>query len=149
VTLLLPQQSEHANDGADRTMPLSTLAGGNERVVVLALDEALRATIHQTLEVLGYGVRLASGVEDMLDALRADDAQLLVVDGLGRADADVLIRARAIRPGLKIMVTTDATRAGERFPAAGVAMLAKPFSLADLAGAVRGALDGPTGTPRG
>ncbi len=129
-------------------MPLSTLPSGNERVVVLALDEELRATIHQTLEVLGYGVRLTSGVEDMFDALRAEEAQLLVVDGLGRADADVLIRARAIRPGLKIMVTTDATRTGERFAAAGAAMLAKPFSLADLAGAVRGTLDAPTGAPR-
>jgi signal transduction histidine kinase/CheY-like chemotaxis protein len=148
VSLLLPQQSEHASDAGDRTMPLSTLPGGNERVVVLALDEALRATIRQTLEVLGYGVRLASGVEDMLHALRAEEAQLLVVDGLGKADADVLIRARAIRPALKIMVTTDATRAGERFAAAGVGLLAKPFSLADLAGAVRGTLDGATGASR-
>jgi signal transduction histidine kinase len=144
VTLLLPQQSEHASDGGDRTMPLSTLPSGNERVVVLALDEELRATIHQTLEVLGYGVRLTSGVEDLFDALRAEDAQLLMVDGLGRADADVLIRARAIRPALRIMVTTDATRSGERFSAAGVVMLAKPFSLADLAGAVRGILDAPS-----
>jgi len=148
VTLLLPQQSEHASDGGDRTMPLSTLPSGNERVVVLALDEELRVTIRQTLEVLGYSVRIASGVEDMLEGLRGEDAQLLMVDGLGRADADVLIRARAAQPGLRILVTSDATRAGERFPAAGVGMLVKPFSLADLAGAVRGALDGPTGAPR-
>jgi DNA-binding response OmpR family regulator len=84
----------------------------------------------------------------MLDALRAAEAQLLMVDGLGRGDADVLIRARAIRPGLKIMVTTDATRMSERFPATGVGVLAKPFSLAELAGSVRGILDAPTGAPR-
>ena len=148
VTLLLPQQSEHASDDGEGTMPLSTLPSGDERVVVLALDEELRATIHQTLEVLGYGVRLASGVEDMFEVLRAEEVQLLMVDGLGRADADVLIRARAIRPGLKIMVTTDATRVGERFQAPGVGMLAKPFSLADLAGAVRGILDAPSGALR-
>jgi CheY-like chemotaxis protein len=148
VTLLLPQQAEHASDGGDGTMPLSTLPSGSEHVVVLALDEELRATICQTLEVLGYSVRIASGVEDMFDALHADEVRLLMVDGLGRADTDVLIRARAIRPGLKIMVTTDATRASERFLATGVAMLAKPFSLADLAGAVRGILDAPTGAPR-
>jgi len=71
-----------------------------------------------------------------------------MVDGLGRADSDVLIRARAIRPGLKILVTADATRVGERLPAAGDGMLAKPFSLAELAGAVRTALDGGVGTPR-
>jgi signal transduction histidine kinase len=148
VTLLLPQQLEHASDGGDRTMPLSTLPSGSERVVVLALDEELRATIRQTLEVLGYSVRIASGVEDMLDALRAEEAQLLMVDGLGRADTDVLIRARAIRPGLKVLVTTDATRTGERIAAADIGMLVKPFSLADLAGGVRAILDGGVGTPR-
>ena len=42
------------------------LPTGTERVVVLALDEALRATIHQTLEVLGYRVKVASGAEDLL-----------------------------------------------------------------------------------
>ncbi|MEO8466110.1 MAG: ATP-binding protein [Gammaproteobacteria bacterium] len=148
VTLLLPQQSEQANVGGDGTMPLSILPGGDERVVVLALDEELRTTIRQTLEVLGYAVHIASGVEDMLDALHAADAQLLLVDGLGRADTDVLIRARAIRPGLKVLVTTDSTREGERILAAGVGMLSKPFSLADLAGGVRAALDGGAGTPR-
>ena len=148
VTLLLPQQSERASDGGEGTMPLSTLPGGNERVVVLSLDEELRVTIRQTLEVLGYSVRIATGVEDMFDALRGEKVHLLMVDGLGRADTDVLIRARAIRPGLKVMVTTDATRTGERIPAAGVGMLAKPFSLADLAGGVRAILDGGVGTPR-
>ena len=149
VTLLLPQQFERLSDVGEGTMPLSTLRGGSERVVVLALDEALRSTIRQVLEVLGYEVRLASGVEDMLDALRAGKAHLLVVDGLGRADADVLIRARAICPALKVMMTADATRAGERIPAAGVALLAKPFSIADLSRAVRKVLDAPTAGQRG
>jgi signal transduction histidine kinase/CheY-like chemotaxis protein len=148
VTLLLPQQAEHASDGSDGTMPLSTLPGGTERIIVLSLDGELRSTIRQTLEVLGYGVQLASGVEEMLAALRVDDSQLLMVDGLGRADADVLIRARAIRPGLKIVATADAARGAERFAAAGVGTLVKPFSLADLASVVRTTLDGSGAPPR-
>ena len=82
----------HAADTSDRTMPLSTLPTGTERVVVLALDEALRATIHQTLEVLGYRVKVAAGAEDMLAAVAAEPTALLMVDGLGRGDADILIR---------------------------------------------------------
>ncbi len=148
VTLLLPRQSAHANDGDDRTMPLSTLPNGNERIVVLALDEGVRATIRQTLEVLGYSVRLASGVEDAFEALRAEEAQLLLADGLARSDADVLIRARAIRPAMKILLTTDPTRVGERLQVTGVGTLAKPFALADLASAVRSTLDGAVRTPR-
>lgn len=141
VRVWLPRQAEALGESNDKTMPLSTLPTGSERVVVLALDEALRATIHQTLEVLGYRVRVASGTEDMLAAIAAEPTELLVVDGLGRGDADVLIRARAAAPALRVLTTTDASRAGERIPVAGLAALSKPFSLADLASAVRRAID--------
>jgi len=142
VTLLLQRQlAELATDANDKTMPLSTLPSGTERVVVLALDEALRATMHQTLEVLGYRVKVASGAEDMLAAVAAEPTALLMVDGLGRSDADILIRARAVQPKLRIIATADASRAPERVPGVGIATLTKPFTLADLAGTVRRTLD--------
>ena len=141
VTLLLPrQQLEHASDQSEMTMPLSTLPMGTERVVVLALDEALRGTIHQTLEVLGYRVKVASDTEDLLAAVATEPTDLLMIDGLGRGDADVLIRARAIAPGLRIITTVDAGRTGELAP--GTAALPKPFTLADLAKTVRRTLNG-------
>ena len=124
VTLLLPRHSaEQAADANDRTMPLSTLATGTERVVVLALDEALRSTIHQTLEVLGYRVKVASGAEDLLAAVAAEPTDLLVVDGLGRGDADILIRARALQPNLRVIATADPGRAAERIPGLRIASL--------------------------
>jgi signal transduction histidine kinase len=141
VTLLLPrQQLDHASEQNEMTMPLSTLPMGTERVVVLALDEALRGTIHQTLEVLGYRVKVASGTEDLLAAVAAEPTDLVLIDGLGRGDADVLIRARAIAPQLRILTTVDAGRAGELAP--GAAALPKPFTLADLAKTVRRTLNG-------
>ena len=109
---------------------------------MLALDEALRATIHQTLEVLGYRVKVASGAEDMLSAVSSEPTELLMIDGLGRGDSDILIRARAAQPKLKIITTVDPSRAAERVAGVGVASLAKPFTLADLAGTVRRTLDG-------
>lgn len=141
VTLLLPRLADQASDFGEGTMPLSTLPAGNECVVVLALDEDLRSTIRQTLEMLGYRVRIAGGVEAMLTAVAAEEAQIIVVDGLGRSDSDVLIRARAVRPNLRILLTADAGRAPERFPLSDVATVAKPFTLADLASAVRRELD--------
>jgi signal transduction histidine kinase len=144
VTLLLPRaQVEHPVDASEMTMPLSTLPVGTERVVVLALDEALRATIHQTLEVLGYRVKVASGAEDMLATIAAEPTELLMVDGLGRSDADILIRARAAVPSLRIIATADPGRAVELAPTLGIASLTKPFTLADLAGTVRRTLNGP------
>jgi signal transduction histidine kinase len=143
VTLLLPrQQAEQDAEPNEMTMPLSTLPTGTERVIVLALDEALRATMHQTLEVLGYRVKVASGAEDLLAAVATEPTDLLMIDGLGRSDADILIRARAIQPNLRIIATADAARPAERIPGVSMASLTKPFTLADLAGTVRRTLDG-------
>lgn len=143
VTLLLPrQQAGHAVQADDRTMPLSTLSTGTERVVVLALDEALRATIHETLAVLGYRVEVAADAEGLLAAVAAQPADLLMIDGLGRVDADVLRRVRAARPQLRIIATVDPGWAPERIEGLETALLTKPFTLADLAGTVRRTLDG-------
>jgi len=148
VTLLLPrQQGGHAVQADDRTMPLSTLSTGTERVVVLALDEALRATIHETLAVLGYRVDVAADAESLLAAVAAEPTDLLVIDGLGRVDADVLRRVRAARPRLRIIATVDPGRGPERIDGLETASLTKPFTLADLAGTVRRTLDGAAEEP--
>jgi signal transduction histidine kinase/CheY-like chemotaxis protein len=141
VTLLLPrQQVDHAAETAERTMPLSTLPTGTERVVVLAMDDALRATIHQTLEVLGYRVTVAGDTEELVEAVAAEPTDLVVVDGVG--DHEALVRARALRPSLRLIATAHPGRAPEPVAGASIAALTKPFTLADLARKVRRTLDG-------
>jgi signal transduction histidine kinase len=145
LTLLLPrQQVDHAAETAERTMPLSTLPTGTERVVVLAMDDALRATIHQTLEVLGYRVTVAGDTDELVGAVAAEPTDLLVIDGLG--DNEVLARAHALRPSLRIIATAHPGRAAERVAGLSIASLTKPFTLADLARTVRRTLDGAGGT---
>jgi len=143
VTLLVPrQQTDRATESAEMTMPLSTLPTGTERVVVLAMDDALRATIHQTLEVLGYEVTVVADSEDLLAAVAAKPIDLLVVDGVGRVENDVLVRARAARPELRIIATAHPGREADPVAGLDIALLTKPFTLADLAGSVRRTLDG-------
>jgi signal transduction histidine kinase len=141
VTLLLPCCTDLAQEASEGTMPLSILPTGTERVVVLAPDEALRSTLRQVLEVLGYRVTFTAGDEEMLAALRAERTHLLIVDGPAREDPDLLARAKAVRPELKVIVTTEAARVLDSDPASGFALLAKPFTLADLAATVRRTLD--------
>jgi signal transduction histidine kinase/CheY-like chemotaxis protein len=142
VALLLPPSVEQVVEQADKTMPLSTLPTGNERVVVLAPDEAVRATVHQILQVLGYEVELTGADEELLEALAAKRADLLIVDGPARDDAGFLARVRNANPAMKVVVTAEGPRSRDRSSSsAGVSVLAKPFSLAELAGAVRQSLD--------
>jgi PAS domain S-box-containing protein len=142
VTLLLPAAASAPPARGDMTMPLSTLRGGSERVLVLAADEDVRTTIRQILEVLGYTVHFALAAPETVDLLRAEEYQLVVIDGVERDDPVVLADVRAARPDVKLLTTVDSQSQGERRAAGtGAAVLVKPFSLAELAAAVRRALD--------
>jgi hypothetical protein len=67
---------------------------------------------------------------------------LLIIDGPARDDAGLLARARSASPAMKIVVTVEGQRSRDRpGSASGVGVLAKPFSLAELAGVVRQTLD--------
>jgi signal transduction histidine kinase len=142
VSLLLPSSNEVAPEAIEGTMPLFTLPTGTERVVVLAPDEALRATIRQVLEVLGYAVTFSADDDEMLAALGSERAELLILDGPARDDPDLLSRAKAVRPELRVIVTTEGGTGSAAASPSGNGMLVKPFTLADLARTVRRTLDG-------
>src|SRR5690606_40335352 len=112
---------------------------GSERIHVFSVDEGLRTTLRQILEVLGYDVRLSAEPSEALREVRASDPELLLVD-LAAAEAPaqrrLLREALDAKPQLKIIVVTDGVDARTRFPDRAQVM-AKPFSLADLAGTLR------------
>src|SRR5262249_15150305 len=133
VTLLLPLSQEQPAEAHEMTMPLSTLPTGTERVVVLAADEAVRSTIRQILEVVGYTVEFTASADEALATLRAASAHLLLIDAGARDEAELVGRARGVRPGLKVIATADSMGL-DRVRGFGAVALQKPFSLADLAG---------------
>jgi DNA-binding response OmpR family regulator len=94
------------------------------------------------LQVLGYEVEVTGADEELLGALAAKRADLLIVDGPARDDPGLLARVRKANPAMQVVVTAEGQRARDRnSSAAGVSVLAKPFSLAELAGVVRQSLD--------
>jgi len=141
VVLVLPLSADQTAEQNDKTMPLSTLPTGNERIVVLAPDEAVRSTVRQILEVLGYSVELATGEADVLAVLSDPPADLLILDGPLREDRALLDRARSARPNLEIVVMVEGQRPRGRESRPEINTLAKPFTLAELAGIVRLSLD--------
>ena len=121
---------------------------GNEMVLVVEDDEALRSHTTEILRELGYRVIEASNGAAALKMIDAEpEIDLLFTDivmpgGMnGRQLADEAMR-RA--PTLKVLFTTGYTRNaivhhGRLDP--GVQMISKPFSFSELSAKVRALLD--------
>ena len=114
-----------------------------ETVVVVEDDPAVRMLVMDLLKELGYRAHEAEDAKSALPLLESDmRIDLLVTDvGLpgmnGRQLAEI---ARQHRPGLKVLFMTGyAQKAAERqgFLEDGMDMVAKPFSIEQLAGKIR------------
>jgi signal transduction histidine kinase/CheY-like chemotaxis protein len=128
-----------------RTVPRAI---GNECILVVEDDDALRAYTVESLSELGYYVIEARDGRDALRVLgTGQPIDLLLTDivmpgGMnGRQLADI---ATLQRPGLRVLFMTGYTRnaivhGGRLDP--GVEMIGKPFTLEALAGRLRDILD--------
>jgi signal transduction histidine kinase len=140
VTVLLPAHHAEATDTTVRTMPLSALPSGDETVVVLSEDGDFRSTVEQILGALGYRTILG-GLAGATVAPHHDAVAVVIVDaqGLGTGAAErvqTLIERHPKRVGL---IVAGDSRVAWRLRAARVP---KPFTLQELATAVRTAIEG-------
>ena len=131
------------------TQARSPLADGDELILVVEDDEALRRYTVQTLGDLGYQVIEAGDGRSALDVLaQRGDIMLLFTDivmpgGInGRQLAEQAVK---MRPGLKVLFTTGYSRNaivhhGRVDP--GVNLIGKPFSFQELSTKIRSVLDG-------
>jgi CheY-like chemotaxis protein len=145
VSLYLPRAAAVAPAGRDVRAPAPT---GRETVLVVEDNELVRDMAARLLRSLGYVVlQTATGADaaTLLEAGAAVDLLFTDVVMPGQCDGIGLAgRARALRPGLKVLLTSGHPIDGlspEGRELAGVRSLAKPYALRDLATAVREALD--------
>ncbi len=138
-----------------RSAPLSATAaparlkappGGNERILVVEDEDAVRAIVGEQLRGLGYQVRLAADAEQALALLRAHQFDLVLTDVVmpgrlnGKGLADEVGRSW---PATRIAFMSGYSESallndGRLDP--GVVLLAKPHQKADLARIIRSAL---------
>jgi len=148
VELYLPR---HQAPGGAAAQPVAApdivSARGSEAVLVVDDEAAVRSLSAEMLQMLGYTVHVADGAAAALRLLDAQpDIALLFTDVLmpeldGR---ELAVRALQRRPGLPVLFTSGHTRnveAVEGMPEQ-ARVLPKPFTLSQLAGQVRMALDG-------
>ncbi|HEX3861182.1 MAG TPA: ATP-binding protein [Stellaceae bacterium] len=125
-------------------------AGGNESVLVVDDNEAIRRVVRRQLTALGYRVIEADTAAAALRQLAAEEITLLFTDVImpGNMDGIELARTAMERwPGLRVILTSgfpEARLSGTVEPIAGIRLLSKPYRRDDLARTVRDILDRPS-----
>jgi len=145
--LYLPRSD--SGEAAAISAPGSDLiVGGNETILVVEDNAQLRRTAERQLTELGYKVREADSAMPALAILSgADPVDLLFTDIVmpGAMDGlDLAYQAARLWPGLRVLLTSGfpGGRAADRRVAdSPFGLLDKPYSLKELAQAVRTALD--------
>jgi CheY-like chemotaxis protein len=127
---------------------LDARPGGNETVLVVEDDAAVRTVAVSILKSIGYRVLEAPDGRAALEIVRAPDTidllftDLVMPNGIG--GQDLLRAARASRPGLKALFTSGYSEQFIKQRGDGideVTLLGKPYRRQQLAEAVRRALD--------
>jgi PAS domain S-box-containing protein len=148
ITIYLPasDKSPVGKPGAqDERAPAQGLS---ETVLLVEDDPGVLALGIELLTDLGYRVKVASDAEGALDILRRrDPVDVLFTDVVmpgGRNGVQLANEARALKPGIKVLLTSGYTGeelARQRADAA-LPLIEKPFRQADLAARLREVLGG-------
>jgi two-component system cell cycle sensor histidine kinase/response regulator CckA len=131
----------------------SAAAGGNETILVVEDEDAVRAVVTRGLRALGYRILEANHGEDALDIAAAYGAPIhMVVSDVVMPQMDgreLFDRLRTWYPNIRFLFISGYTRGaitGEELQGAATRFLAKPFSIDQLATEVRSLFDLPRDT---
>jgi PAS domain S-box-containing protein len=115
-----------------------------ETVLVVEDDSRVRQLTIKRLKLIGYQVLEASDGPTALDILKGGDAVDLVFTDLimpgGLSGREVAIRARELRPGVKVLLTSGYAEElvhGDDLQREQLKVLRKPYQQADLIAALR------------
>ena len=122
--------------------------GGHETLLFVEDDAPIRGLATALLSRLGYHVIAAEHADEAMQRLAeyAGEVHLLVADLVmpGISGRDLALRAQAMRPGLRVLLTSGyASASGIAEVAGGFSFMPKPFTSDTLARRVRETLDAP------
>jgi DNA-binding response OmpR family regulator len=113
--------------------------GRAQRLVIVADDDkSIRLLCRVNLEIEGYRVLEATGLDEIARIVEEDDVALVLLDiHLGREDGIEVARAlRESRPEMPIAFLSGSVDFSERSAAVSDAAIRKPFTLEELIGTV-------------
>jgi CheY-like chemotaxis protein len=147
VEIALPA-ADGVPEKTDRVTGEAPTSAGSERVLVVDDRDVVRNLARDVLEASGFGVTAVAGGREALNAVATQEPfDLLLTDVVmpemsGPELAFELRRHRPTVPVLYMSGYTDDVLGADELSQEATAFLRKPFSNADLVGAVRDMLDG-------
>ena len=145
-TLYFPVSREVLSKG-DQALSLDAYHGRGESILIVDDVEAQRLLAATILEDLNYRVATAAGGEDAVEYLRANKADLVVLDMImdpGIDGLDAYRRILEIRPQQKAIIVSGFARTGRVKTAQELGAgeyVKKPYGIEKLGRAVRRELD--------
>jgi PAS domain S-box-containing protein len=133
-------------DGAAAPVAEETKADSHsqvsETILVVEDDERVRRLTIARLKLMGYQILEASDGSKALDILTKDHPVDLVFTDLimpgGMSGREVAARARQLKPGVKVLLTSGYAEELEDLERERLKVLRKPYNQADLIAALRG-----------
>ncbi len=151
VELYLPRAvPEHIALPAPQAVAEVPRHAGMGTILVVEDDPGVRGYSTETLRDLGFSVREAANARAALETIRNDASIDLVFSDVGlpgMSGSDLVREALALRPELKILLTTGYAQDdvfGRMRGEPGVLLLAKPFGRAELMQKIRILLQAPS-----
>jgi PAS domain S-box-containing protein len=148
LSLFLPRYSgDLAAEGHRDAGPVALPNGDGRTVLIIDDEPVVRSLIVEVVADLGFAVLEATdgpGGLELLQSPRRIDLLISDVGLPGLNGRQVADAARVLRPGLKVIFMTgyaETAVSAHGFLEPGMALIAKPFGLADLAAKIRGTMD--------
>ncbi|MBV9331003.1 MAG: response regulator [Alphaproteobacteria bacterium] len=146
-TIYLPRQRSESATQAEPERPVPRDMTGQDTILLVEDEEAVRSFAARALKLRGYNVIEAAGGEEALDIVRSSPApiHLLITDVvMPNMDGPTLVRnARGLRPDMQIIFMSgyaeDTFRRNDE-KAEDLHFLPKPFGLKQLAAKVKDVL---------
>jgi PAS domain S-box-containing protein len=144
MNLYFPRSDAGSSDVVGARQAADAGGPARETILVVEDDSRVRQLTIKRLKLIGYEVLEASDGPTALDILQREDAVDLVFTDLimpgGMSGRDVALRARELKPGIKVLLTSgyaEELMRGDDLKRAGLRVLRKPYQQADLAATLR------------
>jgi CheY-like chemotaxis protein len=147
VRLFLPQAGTGTGAAAEAVSHQQAVPTGNETVLLVEDDVAVRETLASSLKRMGYTVVVVEDGPAALAVLAKQPVDAVVTDQImpkGMTGTEMARQARKIRPDLDFVVITgyaDALNSAAAGLKGNDQLLSKPFTTGTLAQALRNVLD--------